>query len=66
MRALARAWRAEQALQGIVEDLAGERAGAGEIRESIYRKLAREGEASPDGDASVDALEAGVERISRR
>ena len=35
-------------------------------RESIYRKLAREGEASPDGDASVDALEAGVERISRR
>ena len=66
MRALARAWRAEQALQGIVEDLAGERAGAGEIRESIYRKLAREGEASPDGDASIDALEAGVERISRR
>ena len=66
MRALARAWRAEQALQGIVEDLAGERAGAGEIRESIYRKLAREGEASPDGDASVDALEAGVERTNRR
>ena len=66
IRALARAWRVEQALQGIVEDLAGERAGAGEIRESIYRKLAREGEASPDGDASVDALEAGVERISRR
>ena len=66
MRALARAWRVEQALQGVAEDMAGERAGAGEIRESIYRDLAREGEASPDGDASVDALEAGVERISRR
>ena len=66
MRALARAWRAEQALQGIVEDLAGERAGAGEIRESIYRKLAREGEASPNGDASVGALEAGMEKVDRR
>lgn len=66
MRALARAWRAGQALQGVVKDMAGERVGAGEIRESIYRALARKGEASPDGDASVDALEAGVERSSRR
>ena len=66
MRALARAWRAEQALQGIVEDLAGERAGAGEIRESIYRKLARDGEAPPNGDASVGALEAGMGKVGRR
>ena len=66
VRALARAWRAGRALHGVVEELTEERAGAGEIRESIYRDLARKGEASPDGDASVGALEAGVERISRR
>ena len=66
MRALARAWRTGQTLRSVVEDMAGERDGAGEIRESIYRDLAREGEAAPDGDASVGALEAGVERISRR
>ena len=66
VRALARAWRAGRALRGVVEDMAGERAGAEEIRESIYRDLAREGEASPDGDASVGALEAGIERVGRR
>ena len=66
VRALARAYRAEQALEGVAGDMAGERAGAGEIRESLYRELAREGEAPPDGDASVGALEAGMERIDRR
>ena len=66
VRGVARAYRAEQALQGIVEDMARERAGAGEIRESIYRELARNGEAPPDGDASAGALEAGMGKVNRR
>ena len=66
VRALSRAYRTEQALQDIVEDMAGERAGAGEIRESIYRDLARDGEAPPDGDASAGALDAGMEKVDRR
>ena len=66
VRALSRAYRTEQALQDIVEDMAGERAGAGEIRESIYRNLARDGEAPPDGDASAGALDAGMKKVDRR
>ena len=67
LRALARAWRAGQALQGVTQDMAGERAGADAIRESVYRELVRAGAAPPDGDASVDALEeAGADRVRRR
>lgn len=66
LRAVARVWRAEHALSGVVEELAGERDGAGAIRESLYRRLAREGEAAPDGDASAGALEKGVARLRRR
>ena len=66
LRAIARAYRAEQALQGVVEEMAGERDGAGTIRESLYRSLAREGEAARDGDASATALGAGIERLRRR
>lgn len=66
LRARARAWRAEQALDGVVEDMAGESAVAGEIRESLYRRLARDGGAAPDGDASADALESGIERTRGR
>ena len=66
LRAIARARRAGQALHGVVEEMAGERDGAGAVRESLYRGLAREGEAAPDGDASAGALEAGMERLRRR
>lgn len=66
LRAVARAWRAGRALRGVAEDLSGERAGADAIRESIYRDLSRAGAAPPDGDASVDALEAGTDRVRRR
>ena len=66
LRAVARVWRAEQALHDVVEELAGERDGAGEIRESLYRSLARDGEAAPDGDASAGALEVGMEKLRRR
>jgi len=66
LRAIARVYQAEQALQGVVEEMAGEGDGAGTIRESLYRSLAREGEAARDGDASADALGAGIERSRRR
>ena len=66
LRAVARVHRAEQALQGVVEEMAGEHAGAGEIRESLYRRLARDGEAAPDGAASAGALESGIERVRGR
>ena len=66
LRAIARVYGAEQALQGVVEEMAGERDGAGTLRESLYRSLAREGEAARDGDASADALGAGIERSRRR
>ena len=66
LRAIARVWRADRALRGVAEDMSGERAGADSIRESIYRDLSRAGAAPPDGDASVDALEAGADRIRRR
>ena len=66
LRALARGWRADQALQGIAEDMTGVRAGADAIRESVYGELVRAGAAPPDGDASVDALEAGADRVRRR
>ena len=66
LRSTARAHRAEQALRGVVDEMAGEQEGAGTIRETLYRSLAREGEAARDGDASADALGAGIERIRRR
>ena len=66
LRAAARAWRADRALRGVAADMSGERAGADTIRESIYRDLSRAGSAPPDGDASVDALEAGADRVRRR
>ena len=66
LRAIARVHRAGQALHGVVEEMADERDGAGAVRESLYRGLAREGEAAPDGDASAGALEAGMERLRRR
>ena len=66
LRAIARVHRAGQALHGVVAEMAGERDGAGAVRESLYRGLAREGEAAPDGDASAGALEAGMERLRRR
>ena len=66
LRAAARVHRAEQTLQGVVEEMAGERDGASTIRESLYRSLAREGEAARDGDASAGALGAGIERVRRR
>ena len=66
LRAIARVHRAGQALRGVVEEMAGERDGAGAVRESLYRGLAREGEAAPDGDASAGVLEAGMERLRRR
>ena len=66
LRALARVWRAEQALHDVVEEMTGERDGAGALRESLYRGLARDGEAAPDGDASADALQAGLEKVRHR
>ena len=66
LRAIARVHRAGQALHGVVEEMAGERDGAGAVRESLYRGLAREGKAAPDGDASAGALEAGMEQLRRR
>ena len=66
LRATARVHRAEHALEGISAEMAEQREGAGAIRESLYRRLAREGRAAPDGDASTDALEAGLERAGRR
>ena len=66
LRARARVWCAEQALHGVVEEMAGERDGAGSIRESLYRGLARDGVAAPDGDASAGTLEAGLGRVRRR
>ena len=66
LRAVARVYGAEQSLQGVVEEMAGERDGAGTIRESLYRSLAREGEAARGGDASAGALGAGIERVRRR
>ena len=66
LRAVARAYRAEQALQGVMEEMADERDSADALRESLYRQLAREGEATPDGDASAGALEAGIARARRR
>ena len=66
LRAIARVHRAGQALYGVVAEMAGERDGAGVVRESLYRGLAREGEAASDGDASAGALEAGMERLRRR
>ena len=66
LRAAARVWRSEHALQGVVEEMAGEREEAGAIRESLFRGLARDGEAAPDGDASAGRLEAGLERVRRR
>ena len=66
LRAIARVHRAGQALHGVVAEAAGERDGAGAVRESLYRGLAREGEAAPNGDASTGALEAGMERLRRR
>ena len=64
LRAVARVHRAGQALHGVVQE--GERDGAGEVRESLYRSLAREGKAAPDGDASTGALEQGMEKLRRR
>ena len=66
LRALARVWRAERALEGVVEEVAGERDEAGAIRESLYRSLAGEGGSAADGDASADALEAGLDKRRRR
>ena len=65
LRAIARAFRAEQGLHEVAEEMAGERSVAGALRESIYRHLARAGEAPPDGDAGASALEAGVEKVER-
>ena len=66
LRAIARVHRAGRALHGVVDEMAGERDGAGAVRESLYRSLAREGKAAPDGDASAGALEAGMEQLRRR
>ena len=65
LRALARVWRAERALEGVAEEVAGERDEAGAIRESLYRSLAGEGGSAADGDASADALEAGLAKRRR-
>ncbi len=65
LRAIARAFRAEQALHEVTEEMADERSGAGALREPIYRHLARAGEAPPDGDAGASALEAGVEKVEK-
>ena len=66
LRAVARGHRAGQALDGVVREMEDERDGAGEVRESLYRSLAREGKAAPDGDASAGALEEGMEKLRRR
>ena len=66
LRAVARVHRAGQALHGVVQEMEGERDGAGKVRESLYRSLAREGKAAPDGDASTGALEEGMEKLRRR
>ena len=66
LRAAARVHRAERALQDVADEMAEQREGAEAIRESLYRRLAREGEASPDGNASPGALEAGLEKVGRR
>ena len=66
LRAVARVHRAEQALQEVVEEMAGERERADAIREPLYRGLARDEEAASDGDASAGSLAAGVEGLRRR
>ena len=66
LRAVARVYRAEAGLQEVAEEVAGEREGAGAIRESLYRRLARDGVATTDGDASAGTLEAGLQRVRRR
>ena len=66
LRAAARVHRAKQALRDVADEMAEQRDGAGAIRESLYRRLAREGGAAPDGNATVDALEAGLEKARRR
>ena len=65
LRAIAGAFRAEQGLHEVAEEMANERSGAGALREPIYRHLARAGEAPPDGDAGASALEAGAEKVER-
>ena len=66
LRALARVHRAEQALKEVVEEMAGEREHADAIREPLYRGLARDAAAAPDGDASAGSLAAGMENLRRR
>ena len=66
LRAIARVHRAEQALEEVVEEMAGEREHADAIREPLYRGLARDAAAAPDGDASAGSLAAGMENLRRR
>ena len=66
LRAIARVHRAELGLQEIVEEMTGEREQADAIREPLYRDLARDGKAAPDGDASAGTLAAGMENLRRR
>ena len=66
LRAVARLHRAEQALQEVVEETAGERKRADAIRESLYRGLARDEEAASEGDASAGAPAADLESLRRR
>ena len=66
LRAIARVHRAEQALKEVVEEMAGEREHADAIREPLYRDLARDAAAAPDGDASAGSLAAGMENLRRR
>ena len=66
LRAFARVHRAEQALEEVVEEMAGEREHADAIREPLYRDLARDAAAAPGGDASAGSPAAGMENLRRR
>ena len=66
LRAIARVHCADQALKEVVEEMAGEREQADAMREPLYRGLARDGGAAPDGDASAGALATGMENLRRR
>ena len=66
LRAIARVHRAEQALEEVMEEMAGEREHADAIRGPICRDPARDAAAAPDGDASAESLSAGTGNLRRR
>lgn len=63
LETLSTAYRAKQTLESLQRKRGVALEGASEARETIFRFLARRGEAPPDGAASADALESGLRRV---